>query len=166
MPVIIALWCVAALLALACLGVVTARRRAGTALVYGGCIAPSPLAFCVALGPRLAGGATSALVLPLGLPWVGSHFRVDLLAAFFLAVVNLGAGSASCYALGYWRHEAAPQRVLPFYPPFLARLKLLVLSDDAFTLLLSWGFMSLSSLALGVAPHRQAGKSRARHIYP
>src|SRR5260221_6809543 len=94
MPVIIALWCGAALLALACLGVVTARRRAGTALVYGGCLATSTLAFCVALGHLIAGGATSALVLPLGLPWVGSHFRVDLLAAVFLAVVNLRAGSA------------------------------------------------------------------------
>src|SRR5258708_22057059 len=117
MPVIIALWCVAALLALACLGVVTARRRAGTALVYGGCLATSTLAFCVALGHLIAGGATSALVLPLGLPWVGSHFRVDLLAAFFLAVVNLGAGSASCYALGHGRPGAGPPRAPPLSSP-------------------------------------------------
>ena len=165
MPVIIALWCVAALLALACLGVVTARRRAGTALVYGGCLATSTLAFCVALGHLIAGGATSALVLPLGLPWVGSHFRVDLLAAFFLAVVNLGAGSASCYALGYGRHEAAPQRVLPFYPAFLAGMNLVVLADDAFTFLLSWEFMSLSSWALVMAHHREADNARAGYIY-
>src|SRR6266446_6820375 len=101
MPVIITLCCVAALFALACLGVVTAPRwRTATALVYGGCLAVSALAFCVALGHLLAGGAASTLVLPLGLPWVGSHFRLDLLAAFFLAVVNLGAGAASCSALG------------------------------------------------------------------
>src|SRR5258708_4421674 len=165
MPVIIALWCVAALLALACLGVVTARRRAGTALVYGGCLATSTPAFFVALRHLIAGGATSALVLPLGLPWVGSHFRVDLLAAFFLAVVNLGAGSASCYALGYGRHEAAPQRVLPFYPAFLAGMNLVVLADDAFTFLLSWEFMSLSSWALVMAHHREADNARAGYIY-
>src|SRR5712675_2063331 len=99
MPVAIALWCVAAFFALACVGIATARRRGGTALVYGGCLAIAAVAFCVALGRLLAGGATSTLVLPLGLPWLGSHFRVDLLAAFFLAVVNLGAGAASLYAL-------------------------------------------------------------------
>src|SRR5258708_30878362 len=91
MPVIMALWCVAALVALACLGVVTARRRAGTALVYGGCLATSPLAFCVALGHLIAGRATSVLVLPLGLPWVRSPFPVYLLSPFFLAAVKLHA---------------------------------------------------------------------------
>src|SRR5258707_8335032 len=166
MPVIIALWCVAAFFALACLGVVAARRgRAGPAAVDGGCLATSALALCVALGHPIAGGATSSLVLPLGLPWVGSHFRVDLLAAFFLAVVNLGAGAASCYALGYGRHEAAPQRVLPFYPAFLAGMNLVVLADDAFTFLLSWEFMSLSSWALVMAHHREADNARAGYIY-
>ena len=55
-------------------------------------------------------------------------------SAFFLAVVNLGAAAASLFALGYGRHEHAPQRVLPFYPAFLAGMNLVVLADDAFTL--------------------------------
>src|SRR5258708_29518265 len=148
MPVSSALWCVAALLAIACLGVVTARRRAGTALVYGGCLATSTRAFCVALGHLIAGGATSALVLPLGLPWVGSHFRVDLLAAFFLAVVNLGAGSANSYTPGYGRHAAGPPRGPPFYPSFPARMDRLGPPVDALPFLPSWGFISLSSWAL------------------
>jgi hypothetical protein len=50
---------------------------------------------------------------------------------------------ASLYALGYGRHEPAPQRVLPFFPAFLAGMNLVVLADDAFTFLLSWEFMSL-----------------------
>jgi hydrogenase-4 component B len=165
MPVVIALWCVAGFFALACLGIATARRPAGTALVYGGCLATSAVAFCVALGHLPAGGATSTLVLPLGLPWLGAHFRVDLLAAFFLAVVNVGAGAASLYALGYGRHEAAPQRVLPFYPAFLAAMNLVVLADDAFTFLLSWELMSLSSWALVMAHHREADNARAGYIY-
>src|SRR5258708_25793742 len=97
MPVIIALWCVAAFFALACLGVVAARRRrAGTAAVYGGCLATSALAFCVALGHLIAGRATSGLVLPLGLPWVGSPFRLSLLPAFFLAGLTLVAPRPRC----------------------------------------------------------------------
>jgi formate hydrogenlyase subunit 3/multisubunit Na+/H+ antiporter MnhD subunit len=105
------------------------------------------------------------VVLPLGLPWLGAHFRIDALAAFFLVVVNLGAAAASLYALGYGRHEAAPHRVLPFYPAFLAGMNLVVLADDAFTFLLSWEFMSLASWALVMAHHRDADNARAGYIY-
>jgi formate hydrogenlyase subunit 3/multisubunit Na+/H+ antiporter MnhD subunit len=48
------------------------------------------------------------LTLPLGLPWIGAHFRLDALSAFFLAVVNLGTAAASLFALGYGRHEKRP----------------------------------------------------------
>src|SRR5674476_1288337 len=85
-----------------------------------------------------AGSTVSALRLPLGLPWVGAHFRIDALAAFFLAVVNLGGASASLFAIGYGEHEKAPGRVLPFYAAFLAGMNLVVLADDAFTFLVSW----------------------------
>jgi formate hydrogenlyase subunit 3/multisubunit Na+/H+ antiporter MnhD subunit len=93
----------------------------------------------------------SIATLPLGIPWLGAHFRLDALAAFFLAVVNLGAAAASLFALGYGRHEHAPRRVLPFYPAFLAGMTIVVLADDAFTFLVSWEFMSLSSWALVMA---------------
>ena len=117
--------------------------------------------------PRLAhllgAAAPSSLTLPLGLPWLGAHFRLDALSAFFLVVVNLGAASASLFALGYGEHETAPQRVLPFYPAFLAGMTLVVLADDAFTFLFSWEFMSLTSWALVMSHHRVPGK-RARRL--
>ena len=166
MPVIVVLWCVAAFLALALVGVgAAAQSRARSAIVYGGCLAASGVALCAALGPLIIGGTASAVILPLGLPWVGAHFRLDLLAAFFLVVVNLGAAAASCYALGYGRHETAPQRVLPFYPAFLAGMNLVVLAADAFSFLLSWEFMSLTSWALVMAHHRDADNARAGYIY-
>ncbi|HEX7969662.1 MAG TPA: hydrogenase 4 subunit B, partial [Stellaceae bacterium] len=166
MPVIIGLSCAAALLLVAILGVVLARRRVGTAIVYGACLAASTVALSSALAHLLAGGSSApTLVLPLGLPWVGSHFRVDPLAAFFLVVANLGGAAASCYALGYGRHESAPHRVLPFYPAFLAGMNLVVLAADAFTFLLSWEFMSLASWALVMAHHREADNARAGYIY-
>jgi len=166
MPVQIALYCVAALLATSVLGVATSRTQAGTPLVYGICLAASAVALVSALAQLLAGGATdSTLVLPLGLPWLGSHFRIDALAAFFLVVVNLGGGAASLFALGYGRHETAPHRVLPFYPAFLAGMNLVVLADDAFTFLLCWEFMSLSSWALVMAHHRDPENRRAGYIY-
>jgi len=43
----------------------------------------------VALGAGLAAlpSAPSGVTLPLGLPWLGAHFRLDALSAFFLIVV-------------------------------------------------------------------------------
>jgi len=93
------------------------------------------------------------------------HFRGDALATFFLIVVNLGGTGASFYALGYGKHEDAPHRVLPFYPLFLAGMTLVVLADDAFTFLLCWEVMSLTSWALVMAHHREAGNARAGYVY-
>ena len=103
------------------------------------------------------------MTLPLGLPWTGAHFRLDPLAAFFLVVVGLGSAGASLYALGYGRHEHEPQRVLPFYPAFLAGLNLVVVADDAFSFLFAWELMSLASWALVMAHHRER-RQRARRL--
>src|SRR5262249_16833498 len=78
---------------------------------------------------------------------------------------NLGAAAASLFALGYGRHEDSPRRVLPFYPAFLAGMSIVVLADDAFTFLVSWEFMSLSSWALVMAHHRVGDNLRAGYVY-
>jgi formate hydrogenlyase subunit 3/multisubunit Na+/H+ antiporter MnhD subunit len=163
MTLTIALACAAILLVLAALAV--GRSGAATPFVYGGCLVVSLVSLVAALAQLLGDAAPATLTLPLGLPWIGSHFRMDALAAFFLAVVDLGAAAASLFALGYGRHEEAPQRVLPFYPAFLAGMNLVVLADDAFSFLVSWEFMSLSSWALVMAHHRVRDNVRAGYIY-
>ena len=137
-----------------------------TSLIYGATLGISALVFVVVVG-HLAGdpAAVSIVTLPLGLPWIGAHFRLDALSTFFLVVVNLGGAGASLYGLGYGRHESAPHRVLPFFPAFLAGMNLVVLADDAFTFLLSWEFMSLASWALVMAHHREQDNARAGYIY-
>jgi hydrogenase-4 component B len=165
MPLVIALCCVAALIGMACLGVAIGRKREAGAIVYGLCLMISLLGLATALAHLTGGGAPLTLTLPLGLPWLGANFRLDMLAAFFLVVINLGAASASLYAIGYGRHESAPQRVLPFYPAFLAGMNLVVLADDAFTFLVSWEFMSLSSWALVMAHHRDRDNRHAGYVY-
>lgn len=139
--------------------------QAGNA-VYGASTALAA-AMCVSAALFLAGGfgQVSATSLPLGLPWLGAHFRVDALSAFFLVVVNLGGAAAGLFALGYGRHEAFPERVLPFYPAYLAGMNLVVLADDAFTFLVSWEFMSLTSWALVIADHGNAENRRAGLVY-
>ena len=118
-----------------------------------------------ALGRLIAGASPDGVVLPIGLPWVGSHFRLDALSAFFLVVINLGAAAASLYGLGHSRHEQDQQRVLPFFPAFLAGMNLVLLADDAFTFLASWEFMSLASWALVMARHQEADNARAGYVY-
>ena len=44
-------------------------------------------------------------------------------------------------------------------------MNLVVLADDAFTFLLAWEFMSLSSWALVVAHHHDPDNTRAGYIY-
>jgi hydrogenase-4 component B len=163
MPVMVALACVAVLLATTAAAV--AVGRSAHRLVYGASLAASLVALAAALAQLIGGQAPAIATLPLGLPWLGAHFRLDALAAWFLAVASLGAAGASLFALGYGRHEPAPMRVLPFYPAFLAGMTLVVLAADAFTFLLSWEFMSLSSWALVMAHHRERDNAHAGYVY-
>ncbi len=155
--------CVLLLLCLAPAGAALARLPHGRSVVYGGCLAVSAVSLLLALASLAS--MPSTIVLPLGLPWTGAQFRLDALAAFFLAVVGLGSAGASLYALGYGRHEAEPQRVLPFYPVFLAGLNLVVVAADAFSFLFAWELMSLASWALVMAHHREDGNARAGYVY-
>ena len=119
----------------------------------------------VAIDALAFGGRSDPLVLPLGLPWIGARFHVDALSAFFLIVVNLAAAASSLYALGYGRHEHDPERVLPFFPAFLAGMNLVLVAADAYAFLLSWEFMSLASWALVMAHHREDQNARAGYVY-
>jgi hydrogenase-4 component B len=165
-PVVLALVCAAVLLATAPVAVVLGDSAPARPVVYGLSLIASLALLGIALLALLGVAETpSAVTLPLGIPWLGAHFRLDALSAFFLAVVNLGAAAASLFALGYGRHEHAPRRVLPFYPAFLAGMSIVVLADDAFTFLVAWEFMSLSSWALVMAHHRVGDNIRAGYVY-
>jgi hydrogenase-4 component B len=153
----------AALLAIVPIAIATGRSSSGRIIVYGASLIFSAALMLLALASLFAPPSTVAL--PLGLPWLGAHFRLDALSAFFLAVVNLGGAAASLYAIGFGAHETAPLRVLPFYPAFLAGMSLVVLADDAFSFLVSWEFMSLTSWALVMAHHRVGDNIHAGYVY-
>jgi hydrogenase-4 component B len=165
MTLSIALLCAAILLAVAVFAVAIGREANATSVVYGACALAALVSLLVTLQHLLAAAPPVSMALPLGIPWLGAHFRLDALSAFFLAVVDLGAVTASIFAIGYGQHEEAPLRVLPFYPAFLAGMSLVVLADDAFTFLVSWEFMSLTSWALVMSHHRVPENVRAGYIY-
>jgi hydrogenase-4 component B len=165
MPVTVLLCGAGALFLAAAIVVPLCRKAAARPATYGACLAICALGLTAALSALIGGGGAATRSLPLGIPWIEAHVRLDPLAAFFLAVVNLGGAAASLYAIGYGRHEPAPHRVLPFFPAFLAAMNLVVLADDAFTFLFAWELMSLASWAQVMAHHRAEGTARAGYIY-
>ena len=165
MPTVVGLWCVAGLLGVAVVAAALGRRPLASPIVYGLTGAVSLIALAAALARLVFGGGDGAVILPIGLPGLGAHLRMDALSAFFLLVVNLGGALASLYAVGDGAHETAPRRVLPFVPAYLAGMNLTVLADDAFTFLFAFEFMSLASWALVMAHHREPANARAGTIY-
>jgi hydrogenase-4 component B len=148
--------------AAALLGVALGRRA--LVAVYGLSALAAALTAVTAMHV-LVGGAVETAVLPLGLPWIGAHFRIDALSAFFLMVVGLAGTLISLFAVGYGRHDDEPGRVLPFYPAFLAGMTLVLIAADAFSFLLSWELMSLASWLLVLATHREAETRDAAFLY-
>lgn len=161
-----ALISVVLLLGLAAAGVACGRRPGASPVLYALTALVSAATGLLALGFLLGGGGPAETVtLPLGLPWVGSLMRVDALSAFFLFIIHLGGTASSLYAIGAGRHEHHPGRVLPFFPAFLAGMSVVVLADDAFSFLVGWEFMSLTSWALVMAHHRAPENARAGYLY-
>lgn len=157
-------------LGLGCLGVMFARAPIGRvkaigAVIYGFCMLIACALVASAATHLILGRAAEEWVLPVGLPWLGAHFRLDALAATFLCIVNISAAGACLFAIGYGRHEESPGRVIPYVPFFLAGMNAVVLADDAFTFLVAWEFMSLSSWALVMAHHRSTANARAGFLY-
>jgi formate hydrogenlyase subunit 3/multisubunit Na+/H+ antiporter MnhD subunit len=160
------LWSVAGLLALSPAAIALAMHKSGAAVLYGASLMLTASLCAVALYNLLnLSHLAWSVTLPVGLPWLGSHFRLDPLASFFLVIVNLGGAAASLFAIGYGRHEHSQERVLPFFPAYLAGMNIVVLADDAFTFLVAWEFMSLTSWALVVSHHREAENVRAGYVY-
>ena len=155
--------CIIALCLLAVLGAALAHAPAGRIVVYGGCVLVSVVSFVTGLAA--ISGPLVRMALPLGIPWIGVHFRLDVLSGFFLLLLGIGAAGASLFAIGYGAHEEEPQRVLPFYPLFLAGMHMVLIADDAFVFLFSWELMSLASWALVLARHRKAGNAQAGFVY-
>lgn len=167
MALVVLLSCIGILLATGVVAVAGAGTKALVSkFVYASALAVGAIMLSIGLSVLVAVPArVETTDLPVGLPWLGAHFRLDALSALFLVVINLGSFTASLYGLGYGSHEESPGRVLPFFPAFLAGMNLVVLADDAFTFLLSWEFMSLASWALVMAHHRVRDNARAGYIY-
>ena len=86
MALTILLVCAAILIVLSALSLALHRSALGRVLVYSGSLLVSLAGLAAALVHLLGQAPDQALTLPIGLPWLGAHFRLDALSAFFLVV--------------------------------------------------------------------------------
>lgn len=106
-------------------------------------------------------------VLPIGLPQLPFHLRLDSLSAFFLIVIGGASAGVSAFAAGYFRKgEGTPPGLLCLeYHVFLASMALVVIADDAYFFMVVWETMALASFFLVIANHRLPEIRRAGYLY-
>jgi len=107
--------------------------------------------------------------LPLGLPWLSWHLRLDPLSGFFLSLIGLVLVPVSLFGPGYTREfihgRNAPAVLYVFTGLFVAGMQLVVLADDAFMFMVAWEVMSLASYFLVAFEHQHAANRRAAFLY-
>jgi hydrogenase-4 component B len=161
MLVLVALW-----LLVGIAGVFALRRFALVSYLLfpaGGLIglAIFGIALCATLGtPELA-------ILPIGLPGLPFHFRLDSLSAYFLMVIGGASAGISTFAAGYFRkgEGTAPGLLCLEYHVFLASMVLVILADDAYSFMVMWETMALASFFLVTANHRVPEVRSAGYLY-
>lgn len=106
-------------------------------------------------------------VLPIGLPRLPFHLRLDSLSAFFLLVLGGAGAGISFFAAGYFRHgEGTPPGLLCLqYHVFLASMAVVLLADDAYAFMVAWETMALASFFLVTTNHRVPEIRRAGYLY-
>jgi formate hydrogenlyase subunit 3/multisubunit Na+/H+ antiporter MnhD subunit len=122
------------LLALALLSPLAYRLRRLQFSLFFAVSALASLAAVVAGVITVASGSVASATLPLGLPGLPFHLRLDPLAGFFLVVIGLMGVCASIYSIGYLKgygQQHSISRMVTFYTLFLAGMFLVVLADDA-----------------------------------
>lgn len=120
-----------------------------------------------ALGLQAVWLPAQSLTLPLGLPDLPFHLRIDPLAGFFLMLLGSVSAGISVYAAGYFREESAHRLALITlqYHVFLASMAFVMLADDAYLFMVAWETMALSSYFLVTTDHKLAAIRSAGFLY-
>jgi hydrogenase-4 component B len=175
--------CVALIAGWALIGV-AGLARPGSIRLVGRTLFPLGALLGMALaalaGSSLLEGGTERLVLPLGLPNLPFHLRLDPLSSFFLLLLGASSAGISVFAGGYFRsgrptaaggpghgrRDGSPPGLLCLqYHLFLASMAFVLLADDAYGFMVAWESMALASYFLVTSEHRLPAIRRAGFIY-
>ncbi|OIO81655.1 MAG: hydrogenase 4 subunit B [Gallionellaceae bacterium CG1_02_56_997] len=106
-------------------------------------------------------------VLPLGLPDLPFHLRLDPLSGLFLILLGGASFGVSLFSSGYFKGmEGDVLGLLSLeYHVFLAGMTLVILADDAYMFMVAWETMALSSYFLVTTDHNIPDTRRAGFLY-
>jgi formate hydrogenlyase subunit 3/multisubunit Na+/H+ antiporter MnhD subunit len=162
-------WVIAAIIGWLAVGALGLARPRRLAFVSHGLF---PIGAAIGLALALIafaaiGREAQTAVLPLGLPDLPFHLRLDPLSAFFLLLLGATSAAISLYAAGYFRAEegAAPGLMCFQYHTFLAAMALVLVADDAYLFMVSWEAMALTSFFLVTTDHRIPEIRHAGFLY-
>jgi formate hydrogenlyase subunit 3/multisubunit Na+/H+ antiporter MnhD subunit len=115
----------------------------------------------------LHNSAPQTTILPLGLPDLPFHLRLDALSAFFLLLLGVAGAGISIFSAGYFRvgEGTSPGLLGLQYHVFLASMAVVMLADDAYLFMVAWETMALSSYFLVTSQHRIPEIRRAGFLY-
>ena len=109
----------------------------------------------------------ATMTLPVGLPDLPVHLRLDALSALFLLLLGVATAGISIFAAGYFREGqgTAPGLLCLQYHVFLASMVMVLLADDAYAFMVAWETMALSSYFLVTTQHRLPEIRSAGFLY-
>jgi len=139
-------------------------RFAGRALFLAGALCGAGLAL-VSLWALNA--PPEQAVLPIGLPDLPFHLRLDALSAVFLLLLGVTSVGTSVFGAGYFRagEGTAPGLLCLQYHVFLASMGFVLIANDAYAFMFAWEIMALASYFLVATQHRIAEIRRAGFLY-
>jgi hydrogenase-4 component B len=164
LPIDVALGVVVVWLMLGIAGLMLQNTRLVTQFIF-----PAGAVGSLMLASAGLGGLTetSVAILPLGLPDLPFHLRMDALSGFFLLVLGAASAGIALFSAGYFRGmEGTELRLLSFqYHAFLASMALVFLANDAYMFMVAWESMALSSYFLVTTDHNHPEVRRAGFLY-
>lgn len=115
----------------------------------------------------LSNGVDESRVLPIGLPQLLFHLRLDALSSFFLLVLGVAIFGISIFSAGYFRNSAgtAPGLLCLEFHFFLVSMALVLISADAYVFMVAWESMAMSSYFLVTANHKLPKIRAAGFLY-
>lgn len=161
------LWVIAVWIGIGFLGIVALRRFGVVAKVFfplGGVVG---VALAWASARALTSGTAETATLPIGLPQLQFHLRLDQLSSFFLLILGIASVGISLFSAGYFRNGAgtAPGLLCMEFHFFLASMALVLIADDAYAFMVAWESMALSSYFLVTANHKMPKIRAAGFLY-
>ena len=128
----------------------------------------SSLMAVIAGGWTVGVGSIESVIIPIGLPALPFHLRLDPLSGFFLTVIGLLGFFVSIYSFGYVKgflERYSITHLIIFYALFMAGMFMVVLADDAFFFLISWEVMTAASYFLVMFDDEKIENRRAAFLY-